>query len=278
MTTGVIAVHDISCFGRCSLTVALPIISSCGVGCTVLPTALLSTHTGGFTNPYRIDLTESMMPIYKHWCSQGLRFDGIYTGYLGSPHQPDILLKIFNDLSSNGTRIFVDPVLGDNGRMYSGITDELVCGLRRMVSASDLVMPNITEACLLLGIDYREPPHDKKFIEMLIYGLKDLGCNQVVITGICPNDDTIEVSYIDLKGQIGSYVGKRTPGSYHGSGDMFGSVLVGRMIAGDDLASAIKRASDFVAMTIASTLEAGTQQRNGLCFEGELWRLCDCDG
>ncbi len=273
--SSVIAVHDISCYGRCSLTVALPIISSCGINCSVLPTALLSTHTGGFGNPHRIDLTDSIIPIYKHWREQGLSFEGIYTGYLGSPRQPEILLKLFNELSRDGTKVFVDPVLGDDGKMYKSITNEMVVGLRRMVAAADVVMPNITEACLLLGIDYKQPPHDDKFIERLLYGLKDLGCNQLVITGVCPDAETVGVVFLDSKGHIGRFTRKKTPGSFHGSGDMFGSVLVGRMIAGDDLMCAIKCAADFVASAIEDTLKLNTDKRDGLHFESQLRRLND---
>ncbi len=276
MTKSVIAVHDISCFGRCSLTVALPIISGCGVNCTVLPTALLSTHTGGFNNPVKIDLTDNILPIYNHWKNEGLSFDGIYTGYLGSTKQPDILITIFGEMKKNGAKIFVDPVMGDNGKLYSSIDKKIVEGMRRMVAMSDIVMPNITEACLLLDIPYSPMPHDEKFVETLLKGMISLGASQAVITGVNPDKESVGACYLGDNGKISGCYRTRTQGSYHGSGDMFGSVLVGRLMHGDDMDTAVETAVDFVAEVIkASAKEKMKDTRAGLCFERELWRLND---
>ncbi len=273
MTESVIAVHDISCFGRCSLTVISPIISGCGINCAVLPTALLSTHTGGFTAPHRIDLTDNILPIYLHWKREGLNFKGIYTGYLGSAQQPKILLNIFDRLKNEGGKVFVDPVMGDNGRLYKSISPELVKGMRSMVAQADIAMPNITEACLLLDIPYKAAPHDENFVETLLTGLTKLGAKDAVITGICPDSDTVGVCYTtNGEGKTG-YYRKKTQGSYHGSGDMFGGVLVGKMMTGSDLGEAVKAAADFVAEVIAVTVSNGGAERDGLNFEPLLHLL-----
>ncbi len=279
MTDSVIAVHDLSCFGRCSLAVVLPIISSCGINCTVLPTALLSTHTGGFEKPIYTDLTENILPIYNRWRQEGLNFKGIYTGYLGCKKQPAILTPILKELSASGAKIFVDPVMGDNGSLYSSVDSALAEGMRSMVAVADIAMPNVTEACLLLNIPYKEAPHDEKFVDSLLFGLIGLGAKSAVVTGINLTSDTVSVCYLDENKNKGKHHNQRIAGNFHGSGDMFGSVLVGKTMSGKSLSEAVSSAADFVASVISShqseTAENIPPRRNGLCFEKQLWRLSE---
>jgi pyridoxine kinase len=155
----VAAIHDISCFGRCSLTVALPIISSAGIECAVVPTAVLSTHTGGIDGYTFHDLTDEIMPIAKHWKSLDLEFDAIYTGYLGSFHQLDIVSSLFDLLGSNDTLKVVDPVMADNGVLYKSFPADFPKGMRKLCAKADIIVPNITEAVLMLDEPYQEGPY-----------------------------------------------------------------------------------------------------------------------
>jgi pyridoxine kinase len=165
------AIHDISCFGKCSLTVALPIISAADIEVSVIPTAVLSTHTGGFTGYTFRDLTDDMLPIARHWKSLGLEFDAIYTGYLGSFRQLDIVSEIIDMLKTQDTLIVVDPVMADNGRLYASFPDTFPEGMKKLCSKADVVVPNITEASLMLEIPYEEGPYTDEHIEGMLRGL-----------------------------------------------------------------------------------------------------------
>ena len=179
----ILAVHDISCFGRCSLTVALPIISATGLECTVIPTAILSTHTGGFTGYTFNDMTDDILPIVDHWRSLGLEFDAIYTGFLGSSKQIGIIKEVVDRLKGDG--IFIsDPAMADCGKMYPLFNMEFASKMATLCSHADIVIPNITEACFMLGIEYHDGPYTEEFITSLLYGLTDMGCGKVVLTGV----------------------------------------------------------------------------------------------
>ena len=157
-----VTIQDISCFGKCSLTVALPIISAMGIETAVIPTAVLSTHTGGFKGYTFRDLTGDIPQIASHWEKLGLSFDAIYTGYLGSPDQVQIVSDFFDSFGKEDNFIVVDPVMGDAGKLYAGFTDELVCGMRKLCAKADYIIPNMTEAALLLDIPYDENTDDRK--------------------------------------------------------------------------------------------------------------------
>ena len=164
----ILAIHDISCVGRCSLTVAIPIISSVGIECSGLPTAVLSTHTGGFTGYTYRDLTEDMVPIDEHWQTLGIRFDAFYTGFLGSFEQIDIVKKLFRDLSHEGTRIYVDPVMADKGKLYPVFGPDFPAGMRQLCEMADVIMPNLTELSFMLGIEYKEGPYTREYIDSVL--------------------------------------------------------------------------------------------------------------
>jgi len=267
----VAAIHDISCFGKCSLTVALPVISAMGVEVSAIPTAVLSTHTGGFTGYTFRDLTDDILPIVRHWQGLGLRFDAIYTGYLGSLRQVDIVLEAFDALKGEDTLIAVDPVMADNGRLYAHFPKDFPAGMRRLCAKADLIVPNLTEAALLLDEPYREGHMERQEIEELMCRLSALGPRRVVLTGVSFDGDGLGAAYYDADaGMSGAHLAPRVDGYYHGNGDLFASVLVGALMAGRNLPDAVRLSVDFTAASIRRTADAGTDRRFGVNFEAGL--------
>ena len=270
----VLAVHDISCFGKCSLTVALPIISSTGVECTVMPTAVLSTHTGGLKGYTYRDLTDDLLPILNHWKALGLGFDAVYTGFLGSFEQISIVSKIFDELKGKNTMIAVDPVMADNGELYPMFNKDFPKGMRKLCEKADVILPNITEASLLLGEEYVRGPYSEEYIEGMLKRLGKIGSGKVVLTGVYFDDGQLGAAAYDSAADAVSFSFRDTvPGYYHGTGDIFGSVIVSALMNGLDLAKANKIAVDFTAESIMRTKNAGTDVRFGVNFEEGLGRL-----
>ena len=264
----VLAVHDISCVGRCSLTVALPIISSVGVECSVLPTAVLSTHTGGFTGFTFRDLTDDIRPIGAHWDSEGIGFDAVYTGFLGSFEQIELVEKLVSPLSESGARIYVDPVMGDKGKLYSVFGPDFPAGMRRLCEKADLVMPNLTELALMLGFPYEDGPYSAGYVEDVLEKARVLGARQIVVTGVSFEEGQVGAVFKDYStGESGSVMRREIPGYYHGTGDVFGSALVGAMESGLGLQDSVKAAVDFTVGSIARTYAARTDVRFGVNFE-----------
>ncbi len=269
----VLAIHDISCVGKCSLTVALPIISAAGVECSGMPTAVLSTHTGGFTGFTYRDLTEDLVPIEEHWKTLGIAFDGIYTGFLGSFEQIDIVSKIFDEMGK-GSVIFVDPVMADNGELYRIFPANFPQGMRRLCAKADLILPNITEAVLMLGEDYRDGPYTREYIEGLLRRLSAIGPAKVVLTGVFFEEGRIGAAAYDAEKDETSYsFSERVPGYYHGTGDIFSSVVVSCVMNGLPLSEAAAIAVDFTYRSIVRTYEAGTDVRFGVNFEAGIPKL-----
>lgn len=266
----VLALHDISCFGKCSLTVALPIISACGIECTVLPTAVLSTHTGGFTGFTYRDLTEDIMPIAEHWKTLPIKFDALYSGYLGSFEQIAIMEKLFDMFRPENGIILVDPVMADNGRLYALYSPEMAKGMTALCRKADVIVPNITEACFMLDKPYKDGPYEKAYIEDLLYSLAALGPSGVVLTGVCFADGELGAASLEKGGKPEYYMTERIPGYYHGTGDVFGSVLLSALLLGKSLADSAAAAVDFTAGAIARTHEQGTDVRFGVDFEHGL--------
>ncbi|MBR1759874.1 MAG: pyridoxamine kinase [Schwartzia sp.] len=268
----VLAVHDISGVGRCSLTVALPIISAAGVECSVLPTAVLSTHTGGFTGYTCRDLTDDMLPMARHWTGLGERFDAIYMGYLGSFAQMDMMREVFSLLADADTLIAVDPVMGDNGKLYAAFDMTFPPAMRELCAHADLIKPNLTEAALLLGEEYRPGPYTKEYIEDLLSRLaKATRTEKIVLTGVYFDDRQLgAATYDGATGEIAYIFGENVPGLYHGTGDVFGSALVGALVRGLPLSEAVRAAVDFTVAAIQATAKAGTDIRYGVNFEENL--------
>lgn len=248
----ILTIQDISCLGQCSLTVALPIISACSHETCILPSAVLSTHTGGFTGYTVRDLSGDFPNIREHWIKEGIAFDAIYTGYLGSTKQVEYVSDIFDTLKRGDAKIIVDPAMADNGKLYWGFDDEYVKGMAYLCSKADIILPNITEACFMTGVEYKEN-YDKAYVDELVSKLSQICSGTIVITGVSYNDDEISV-IIAKNGEQTSYVHKKIGKSFHGTGDIFSSAFVGSYMQGKTMFDAIKIASDYTVECIENTI------------------------
>lgn len=267
----ILAIHDISCVGRCSLTVALPIISSVGIECSGLPTAVLSTHTGGFTGYTYRDLTEDMVPVDEHWQTLGIRFDAFYTGFLGSFEQIDIVKKLFRDLSHDGTTIYVDPVMADGGKLYPVFGPDFPAGMRGLCEMADVIMPNLTELSFMLGLEYKDGPYTREYIDGVLEQAKALGVKQIVLTGISFEEGQVGAVYKDYEtGETGDVMRREIPGYYHGTGDVFSSAFVGAHESGLSLRDAVTAAVNLTVGSIIRTYDAKVDIRYGVNFEAGL--------
>lgn len=264
-----LAIHDISCVGKCSLTVALPILSAAGIETSVLPTSVLSTHTGGFTGWTFHDLTGEVEPITRHWSTLGLRFDGIYTGYLGSKEQIALIMKIFDDFGQDALKV-VDPVMGDNGALYGGFSADFPQEMKRLCAKADVIVPNFTEASLMLGEPYREGPYTKSYVEDMLHKLASICPRKVVVTGVRFDDEQLGAAALDVtSGKIEYAQAPLIPGYYHGTGDVFASALTSALLRGKGLGESAQIAADFTVAAIRGT-DTGRDQKYGVNFEGAL--------
>ena len=269
----VLAVHDLSCVGRCSLTVALPILSAAGLEASALPTAVLSTHTGGFTGMTFRDLTQDLPAIFQHWKTLDLAFDAIYTGYLGSAEQVALVEQLFDAFRGEQTKIIVDPVMGDHGKLYPGMSEKMPQLMKRLCQRADVIVPNQTEAALMLGRPYLETP-DKAEVDDLMQALREMTQASVVLTGISPEEGKLGAAVYDREtGQTACPAAPHMPGSYHGTGDVYASALTGAYLAGKTLVQAAQIAADFTQQSIVETLPLGLETRYGVCFERALPQL-----
>jgi len=270
MQKKVLAIHDISCLGRCSLTAAIPIISAAGAEVIPLPTAVLSTHTGGFTHFTFRDLTADMRPITEHWKKLGCQFDVIYTGYLGSLEQVDIVKDILLDFATPETLIVVDPVMADAGAYYSLITPDFAVGMRELCEMADIITPNLTEAAFLLGKEYKEN-YSREETEAILRELCALGPDQIVLSGVSSNEKTIGAATYDAKTDTVSYaLAEKIDGFYHGTGDTFASALIAALTRGNSVAEATRVAVEYTLACIRRTYEEGTDTRFGVDIENEI--------
>lgn len=272
----VLAIHDISCFGKCSLTVALPIVSASGLECTVLPNVLLSAHTGipGFTY---LDLTDQMRPIMDHWHNLGLEFDCIFTGFLSDKEQIDIVCDTIDVLrKKDEAMIFVDPAMADNGVLYPVFEDEFPMQMRDVCARADVIKPNITEACLMTGTAYHDGPYTEEYIDGLLKGLKDIGAGKVILTGVHYDSEELgAIAYDCVTGEKEFFAEDRIPGEYVGTGDIFSSVAASALTKGLGFHDAVELAVEFTAACIRRTYKEGTDPADGVNFEEEIPLLVD---
>ncbi len=269
----IVTIQDISCFGKCSLTVALPVISAMGVACTILPTAVLSTHTGGFTGFTFRDLTEDIEKIASHWQASNLSFDAIYTGYLGSEEQLQLVSRFFEAFRTPQNLVFVDPVMADNGKMYTGFSAQFARGMTKLCTQADVIVPNLTEATFMLEEPYVASGYDEAYIHGLLERLCGLGCKTAIVTGV--SYDSAYQGAVALDGATGKfteYYRENIPVSYHGTGDVFSSTLVGALTKGESMQDALKTAVDFTVACIKATVEDKTHWY-GVRFEDCLGML-----
>lgn len=267
----VAAIHDISGFGKCSLTVALPIISATGVETTVMPTAVLSTHTGGFADFTYRDLTEDLRPISAHWASLDLQFDAIYSGFLGSFEQIAIVKEFVRSFRKEECLFIADPAMADNGKMYPIFDMDFAREMAGLCAMADIIVPNFTEAAFMLGEEYVEGPYTKEYVEGLLHRLADMGPGKVVLTGVYFENDRLgAATYEKQSGEISYAFADTVEGYYHGTGDVYASALTGAILNGFSLADSAAIAVEFTRGSIQRTKDAGTDIRFGVNFEAGL--------
>lgn len=267
----ILTVQDISCVGQCSLTVALPIISACGIETCVLPSAVLSTHTGGFTGYTFRDLTGDIPAIVNHWKKEGIVFDAVYSGYLGSKEQIALVKEIMQTMGTPDSISIADPAMADNGKLYPGFDDDFVEAMKELCSSADIILPNITEACLLTGTEYRTE-YDEAYIRTLLSALSDSGAKTVVLTGVGYTADTTGVVTKEPGKEPVYYVHKRFPTGCHGTGDVFASAFAGALMRDRAVCDAARIAADFTLSCIENTLP-DEKHRYGVKFEQMLPKL-----
>ena len=262
----IMTVQDISCVGKCSLTVALPIISAMGVEASILPTAVLSTHTM-FQNFTCKDLTDQIEPITAHWQQERMEFDAIYTGYLGSFEQIDLMKDLFRTFKTEGNFTFVDPAMADNGKLYAAFDESFAKHMASLCAEADVIVPNITEACLMTDTPYRLS-YDETYVQDLLKRLAELGTNRCILTGVgFAEGMTGVMSYDRQADQFEYYAHPKLPVSYHGTGDIFSSTCVGGLVRGLSMMDAVKLAADYTAECIRLTLQDPAEPWYGVNFE-----------
>ncbi len=270
------AIHDLSCFGRCALTVIIPALSAMGNQVVPVPTCLLSSHTGGFDDLYFRDLSDSIEEIADHFDRLELKFDAIYTGFLGSAGQIAHVKDFISEFANERTLVFVDPVMGDDGRLYSTYTNELMLGMKELCRHADIITPNLTEACFLTDTEYRSThgmseEELKGFARELCDKLEKTGAKRIVITGLAMGEDKLSVCGKDTgTGEFIFYSFDRVMKNYPGTGDLFACVLLGSLIRGDRFETAIKLSSDFTRRVMRYSARFDTPAREGVAFEAFL--------
>lgn len=268
------AIHDISGFGKCSLTVALPILSACGVEAACMPTAVLSTHTGGIKGYTFRDLTEDMRAFWQHWKALDISFDAIYSGYLGSARQTEIIGDMFDAFRKETRLILVDPAMADNGRFYAMFDERMARGQAALCARADVIVPNLTEAALMTGQEYHAGPYTDEYLRDMCKRLCDLGAKNVVLTGARYHDGHLGACcYQGESGLFDSFFTDRVEGGYHGTGDVYASVLLAALLNDFSLPESMKLAADFVFECLQRTRAQGTDTRFGVDFEHGLARL-----
>lgn len=286
----VLTVQDISCVGKCSLTAAIPVISAMGIEVCPLPTAILSNHTA-FSSFSFLDLTDKIPEILNEWKKQGFHFDAIYTGYLGSIKQIDLVHKILDEFAQNDTLVVIDPCMADNGKLYTGFSQDFVQQMAKLCGRANVILPNMTEACFLVNQDYDIFTHTNESITKLMEKLLSLGANHVVLKGVDFSSDKIGVAYYsqknnnDSRNLIGKsmiensiddmkiYFHHRYDENFHGTGDLFASVVTGALVLKKELKEAVEIACDFVQESIECTLSNLNYNWYGVEFESALKNL-----
>lgn len=274
-TPKVAAIHDMSGFGRCSLTVAIPVLSAMGVQCCPLPTAFLSTHTGGFTGYTFLDMTDEMPKIAAHWAQLGLHFDAIYSGFMGSEAQMDIVADFVRTFRRGASTIFVcDPVMGDHGSLYKTYTPAMCAGMARLAELADVITPNLTEAAVLLGEGCGALRTDETGYRAAVGKLSRNGTRSVVLTGVSLREGEIGACVFDrADGRTEFVFDEFISKEFLGTGDVFASVLTGALVKGAPLREAARQAAAFVRECARQTAPQNLPAREGVDFEPLLWKL-----
>ena len=260
----ILTIQDISCVGQCSLTVALPIISAFGIETCILPSAILSTHTA-FKSPFIMDFTEEFKKIIAHWEKEKINFNVFYTGYLLNKEQINIIKEIFNKFSINNNSLkIIDPVMGDNGKLYTGFDLNFAQEMKSLCLNADIILPNLTEACLLTGYEYKEK-YDEEYISNLIKKLEEFKVKIIILTGISYDENTTGVIVVE-NGNTKYYKHRKISKTCHGTGDVYSSIFIGSYLKGMNVFDAACAAADFVLECIEYTIK-DTSHWYGVKFE-----------
>ena len=265
----ILTIQDISCYGQCSITVALPILSAFGFETAILPSAILSTHTSGFKNFTVHDLSDEIPLIVNHWKNEGIKYDVLYSAYLGEIKHIDLVLEIKKELLKEDALFLVDPVMGDNGKLYPAFNSDYVEAMKRLVAVADIIIPNLTEACFLANEPYLEK-YDEKYILKILHKLNKLGAKNVIITGISYQEGYLGIASL-INEEYHYYEHQKISKSYHGTGDIYTSAFLGSYLKNHDINQAIELAASFVVAAIENTLD-DPNHNYGVKFEPLLAR------
>ncbi len=265
----VAAIHDISGMGKCSLTAAIPVLSAAGVSVSVMPTAVLSTQTGGLNDYTYRDLTDDMRPVMAHWHKIGVTFDAVYSGFLGSSAQVDIVCDFLKEFRHNGTLFLCDPAMADNGTLYDTFDSSFVEKMKKLCASADIIVPNFTEAAFLLDREYLPPPYTKEYTDDLLRSLaKEFNSKFVVLTGVDFDGKSVGAGAYDAENNVITYsLSDRIDGMFHSTGDLFASSLLGGILNGFSVNDATQKAISFTVNAIKETVKTGGDSRFGLAFE-----------
>lgn len=264
----VLTIQDISCTGRCSITVALPILSACGIETAIIPTSVLSTHTSGFTGLHHRDLTGDIPKILEHWKQLAMHFDAIYVGFLANKEQVEAVITLINALKSDDTIIFVDPAMADEGEMYSILSSDFPAAMRELCKLADVIIPNMNESFLLLDQEYQKGPYKERDIEDMLKKLSDIPQSQVVMTGVSLDSyDIGAASYNPGSNTYHFYSRRKIDGTFCGTGDVFSSVLVGAVVNDFTVEEAVNIAIEYTLDCIERTVSEKQELRYGVDFE-----------
>lgn len=266
----ILTIQDISCVGQCSLTVALPILSACGLETAILPSAVLSTHTAGFSGFTCRDLTDDMPGISKHWQKEKITFDAIYTGYLGSTKQISYVQEIMENCLKKDAQTFVDPAMADNGKLYPAFDTAYVNEMKKLCTVADYILPNITEACFITGTEYKEK-YDEKYISGLLDAMTGMGCKNIILTGVGYAENKTGVVVRD-NGTTDYYEHRKISKGCHGTGDVYASAFVGLYLNGFSAVDAARLAADYTVACIENTQDDASHWY-GVKFEPLLGML-----
>lgn len=265
----VAAIHDISGMGKCSLTAAIPVLSAAGVSVSVMPTAVLSTQTGGLNDYTYRDLTDDMRPVMAHWHKIGVTFDAVYSGFLGSSAQVDIVCDFVKEFRHNGTLFLCDPAMADNGTLYDTFDLSFVEKMKKLCASADIIVPNFTEAAFLLDREYLPPPYTKEYTDDLLRSLaKEFNSKFVVLTGVDFDGKSVGAGAYNAENNVITYsLSDRIDGMFHSTGDLFASSLLGGILNGFSVNDSAQKAISFTVNAIKETVKIGGDSRFGLAFE-----------
>ncbi|MGL4363276.1 MAG: pyridoxamine kinase [Cellulosilyticaceae bacterium] len=266
-------IQTLAGFGRCSLTVAIPILSAMGIQVCPIPTVVLSTHTGGLGKPVSMGMTDIIDEWTQHWKTLNLTFDALTSGFLGNEHQIQQVIQLFQTFKTPQNFVLVDPVMGDNGKHYDFFTKQMQNAMKKLIASADIVTPNLTELYLLLGKPYTENVLKKEEIRECVLQIALLGPRYVVVKGVFMEEGKVNVCFDSQKNKMTILPYETINAHYHGTGDAFASIVTGALLQGKSLVEAVQKAADFIRYVLKYTDEANVDSKEGILIEPCLGEL-----